>query len=183
MTGERAHVSDRAPDSLTVILYGMLGLLKAACRNRLWEGAFVVGQHWIERFSPPRLRALRELRGLSQVNMAELIGQKQSAYSRYETGKHKPTPRTLRKMAAALEAELDELLEAGPPDMPFLRARRELNQSDVAAALGRSHVWYRRVERRETCIPSELAGKLAELLDVDPRVLDALVLVCPTNQV
>jgi transcriptional regulator with XRE-family HTH domain len=57
-----------------------------------------------------RLKAARELRGLSQAQLAERSGFQPSAISRFETGASKPSFDNLRRLAAALEVSTDFLL-------------------------------------------------------------------------
>lgn len=52
------------------------------------------------------IRRLREARGLSQRELAELVGTTQSAMARLEGGKISPSLPTLDRIAAALGAEL-----------------------------------------------------------------------------
>ena len=52
------------------------------------------------------VRALREARGLSQRELAELVGTTQSAVARLEGGNVSPSLPTLDKLAEALDAEL-----------------------------------------------------------------------------
>lgn len=52
------------------------------------------------------IRALRERKGLSQRELAELVGTTQSAIARLEAGNVSPSLRTLDKIAAALGAEV-----------------------------------------------------------------------------
>jgi DNA-binding XRE family transcriptional regulator len=52
------------------------------------------------------LRALREKKGLSQRQLAELIGTTQSAIARLEGGRISPSLPTLDRIAAALGAEV-----------------------------------------------------------------------------
>jgi predicted transcriptional regulator len=52
------------------------------------------------------LRALREKRGLSQRQLAELVGTTQSAIARLEGGRISPSLPTLDRIAAALGAEV-----------------------------------------------------------------------------
>ena len=52
------------------------------------------------------VRALREARGLSQRELAELVGTTQSAIARLEGGNVSPSLPTLDKIAEALDAEL-----------------------------------------------------------------------------
>jgi transcriptional regulator with XRE-family HTH domain len=57
-----------------------------------------------------RLRAARELRGLSQGALAERAGLQPSAVSHFETGTRKPSFDNLRRLADALEVTTDYLL-------------------------------------------------------------------------
>lgn len=52
------------------------------------------------------IRALREKKGLSQRELAELVGTTQSAIARLEAGNVSPSLRTLDKIAGALGAEV-----------------------------------------------------------------------------
>jgi DNA-binding XRE family transcriptional regulator len=52
------------------------------------------------------LRALREKKGLSQRQLAELVGTTQSAIARLEGGRISPSLPTLDRVAAALGAEV-----------------------------------------------------------------------------
>lgn len=57
------------------------------------------------------LRKIRERRGLSQNELAEMTELSQGAISKFESGKTKPNPRTLKILADALNANRDELTE------------------------------------------------------------------------
>jgi len=57
-----------------------------------------------------RLRAARDLRGLSQSELADRAGLKPSAVSHFETGKRAPSFDNLKKLADALEVSTDYLL-------------------------------------------------------------------------
>lgn len=63
------------------------------------------------------LRDLRYRRGLSQADLAELSGVGQDSISTIESGKHRPRPSTVRKLASALDVEVEELVVGpkGPP--------------------------------------------------------------------
>lgn len=135
------------------------------------------GTHWIERFSHVRLRELRKERGHSQVEFAARVGQVQAAYSRYETGKHKPTAATLRKFAGALNVDIDDLLDPGPADMALLRARQGLSQRETADRLGISLRWYGQIEARAAPISRDLLEDLSQLLDAHERDLAHLLKV------
>ena len=64
----------------------------------------------------PRLRALRRRKGLSLKELAEKIGSSVSAIHRYESGWGRFELRTLRRLAAALDARLDIRLDPLHPD-------------------------------------------------------------------
>lgn len=57
-----------------------------------------------------RLRQLRKDRSLTQQQLAELIGVKNSVISFYEVGERMPSPEALRKLAMALHTTTDYLL-------------------------------------------------------------------------
>lgn len=57
-----------------------------------------------------RLRQLRKDRKLTQQQLAELIGVKNSVISFYEVGERTPSPEVLRKLALALHVTADYLL-------------------------------------------------------------------------
>ena len=66
-----------------------------------------------------RLRRARELRGLSQSELAERAGKMPpSSIAHFETGKRKPSFDTLKRLATALEVTTDYLL--GRVDEPGL---------------------------------------------------------------
>jgi transcriptional regulator with XRE-family HTH domain len=52
------------------------------------------------------IKAARKRRGLTQAELADKIGTRQSVISRIESDKHLPSLSTLIRMAAALDMEL-----------------------------------------------------------------------------
>ncbi len=61
-----------------------------------------------------RLMALRKARGLTQIQLAEMIGSTQRAVSRYETVADRAPAPVLAKLAKALHVTTDELLGLKP---------------------------------------------------------------------
>ncbi len=59
---------------------------------------------------PERLRSSRELRGLSQADLAVKSGLQASAISHFETGRRSPSFDNLRRLADALSITTDYLL-------------------------------------------------------------------------
>lgn len=54
------------------------------------------------------LRRLRERRALSLTDLARISGVNRITIHRIETGKQKPMPKTIRKLAEALKVEIEE---------------------------------------------------------------------------
>ncbi len=59
---------------------------------------------------PRRLRAAREMRRFSQLELAERARLQQAAVSHYESGVRRPSLRNLRSLAEALEVTTDYLV-------------------------------------------------------------------------
>lgn len=58
------------------------------------------------------LRTVREMRGLSQRELAAAVGVSQSAIAQIETGRTQPTLANLKKIAEALDVTICELVDA-----------------------------------------------------------------------
>jgi len=61
-----------------------------------------------------RLIAIRKARGLTQTQLADLVGVKQSSISYHETEGDAPSGEMLMHLATALKTTVDELLGAAP---------------------------------------------------------------------
>ncbi|HWG98897.1 MAG TPA: XRE family transcriptional regulator [Pilimelia sp.] len=71
----------------------------------------------------PRLRALRQRRGLTLTQLAELTGISVSTLSRLESGGRRPTLELLLPLARAHQVPLDELVDAPATGDPRVHAR------------------------------------------------------------
>ncbi|MFX0592290.1 helix-turn-helix domain-containing protein [Melissospora conviva] len=71
----------------------------------------------------PRLRALRQRRGTTLAQLAELTGISVSTLSRLESGGRKPTLELLLPLARAHQVPLDELVDAPATGDPRVRPR------------------------------------------------------------
>ena len=69
------------------------------------------------------IRVIRERRGLSQKALSDKSGVSQAAISDIESGNKSPTERTLRKLAAALDVEVTELIRNAPHHQPNQHGR------------------------------------------------------------
>lgn len=63
-----------------------------------------------------RLRTLRRAKGLTQVRLAQKANVCRSVIARCETGKTSLSARNLKKIAAALDASMDDILVGGQTD-------------------------------------------------------------------
>ena len=56
------------------------------------------------------LKASREKRGMTQKEVADIIGVAKSTYSLYESGNREPSVQTIKKIADTLNVSADDLL-------------------------------------------------------------------------
>jgi len=106
----------------------------------------------VSRTFSDRLRAAREMRALSQLELAERAQLQQAAVSHYEGGARRPSLQNLRRLSEALEVTTDYLVGRSdspapfpPTDEPLFRdfgrltiANRELARQLVAQLARRS---------------------------------------------
>ena len=57
-----------------------------------------------------RLRDLREIRGLTQSELAERVGMEPAMISHFEIGSRKPSYDNLRRLALGLECSVDQIM-------------------------------------------------------------------------
>jgi transcriptional regulator with XRE-family HTH domain len=91
-----------------------------------------------------RLSSLRKERGLTQVELAEMIETQQTIISDYECGRIRPNPSMLVRLAKAMQVSTDEILGMKPAEtVPTLnrrllrriRAMEKLPKRDLDALL------------------------------------------------
>jgi len=61
-----------------------------------------------------RIRAVRQARGLSQTQLAVMIGITEQSVAKIERGKFRPSASTLARLAAVLDVALAELTDENP---------------------------------------------------------------------
>lgn len=61
-----------------------------------------------------RVRLQRQARGLTQTDLARLIGRTQSSISEFESGAIVPSGRTLQRLSVALDMPVDWILNGSP---------------------------------------------------------------------
>ena len=74
------------------------------------------------------LRRLRERQALSLTDLAKMSGVNRITIHRIENGKQKPMPRTIRKLAEALQVKVEQLTSA------TTKAKIKLRRSDKKVA-------------------------------------------------
>ncbi|HYC44844.1 MAG TPA: helix-turn-helix transcriptional regulator [Burkholderiales bacterium] len=84
------------------------------------------------------IRELRQLRGLSQEGLADLVAVPANTVSRWETGTYKPSAEDLDKLARAFEVsitvffpESQRTSELSPAAQALLSATKSLNKDDL----------------------------------------------------
>jgi transcriptional regulator with XRE-family HTH domain len=103
--------------------------------------SIIESEHNDEEPFKDRLKAARELREMSQGELAEKSGLPPSSVSHFEAGKRKPSFDNLRKLASALSVTTDYLLgRADTPDPPaeadlLFRDAHKLSDKDRDLAL------------------------------------------------
>lgn len=127
-------------------------------------------------FDPSALRRLRQAKRLSHDGLADRVGIARPNLIAYEQGKKRPSPKTLRSLAAALGADPLQLLSvtARTATLADLRAAKGgLTTTETAAAVGLPRHSYDRMEAGRRPLDAETAGRLAELLGVAPSTVVA----------
>ena len=66
-------------------------------------------------YSPNNIRFFREIAGMTQYELADMLGLKQPTVSQYERGTRNPSFNDLRAMALILEVTVDELIGSRLP--------------------------------------------------------------------
>jgi len=89
----------------------------------LWSGVYAMVEF------AEKLRQLRKEYGLTQAELASMIGVKNSVISFYEMGDRVPSPKIIKKLAATLHVSADYLL--GIEKQPSIDVSG-LDESDIA---------------------------------------------------
>lgn len=115
-----------------------------------------------------RLRAVREARRRTQMEVAAMLGMAESTYGRRESGEIRLRLPDLIKVARFLGVELAELMPGGPPPTPApIRDPtvlvRELQES-IAYFRAEDDPRWADLRRRSADLPPELQAKVLESL-------------------
>ncbi|MER6383424.1 helix-turn-helix transcriptional regulator [Streptomyces sp. NPDC001250] len=127
-------------------------------------------------FDGRELRNRRVLLRRSQSELGAVLGVGTNAVSRWETGQATPPPERLPGIAAALDADLDELFpRREPPNLADLRCDAGMTQADtMAVTKTRSPMSVRAAERGKRPLPEAFHEGLAGAYGVSvPELLAA----------
>ena len=112
-----------------------------------------------------RLKELRQKRGLSQIELAEILHLAQTTISAYENGTRDLDAQTLKQLSEFFDVSVDYLIENSkiyassfPTRLKELRQSREITQSDLADILnvGSNTISQYETGNREPCFASLL---------------------------
>lgn len=127
------------------------------------------------------IKFLREHNGLTQLQLAEILGISKSNISKYESGSVEPNLDIITKSAVYFGVTLDELIlkDFKPPipvyinNIRFLRKKHNMTQEEMANLLGyRGKQGYSMIETGNSNISVENLETLADFFGV---TLDQLV--------
>ena len=136
----------------------------------------VVAIEAVASFDSDALLRLRRAKGLSHDGLAERVGIARPNLIAYEKGGKRPSPRTLRALAAALGVDPMKLVTVtvGTATLADLRAvKGGLTTTETAAALGVPRHSYDRIEAGRRPLDDATAERLAELFGVPPATVAA----------
>lgn len=125
-------------------------------------------------FDAKALADIRRTRGMTQPQLAGMVGITRTRLSDYERGAIVPAPRTCRQLARALGVPAGALLTTKPtPDLVRLRAQAGMTQKEVGDAIGISAVAVSQIETARQRLTEHRARQLAALYDVDLAAITA----------
>lgn len=120
----------------------------------------------LDGFDPSALCRLRLRHGLTQAELANKVGLKQSNICGLERGRHRPTVQTAHALATALGVTADALFRELPANILLrLRLYAGLTQREAADLVGLPVSTYAELEQPEAVVPTDVATTLATALD------------------
>ncbi len=141
----------------------------------LMDGA-AVGRAGSRGFSPAALRRHRSQRNYSLAELSMLSGVSAATIGAWETGRSRPSPRTLAAVADALGVQLGNLVPVKETDvlMPDLRFQAGLNQQQLAKLTGMTTAITFAIENGHRAPDNDQLRALAVALNVEPAWLSTV---------
>jgi transcriptional regulator with XRE-family HTH domain len=127
----------------------------------------MAGRTGVTWFSPSRLLAARRAAGLTQAQLARVLGYRhgQGPVGAWERGERRPDAPTLLRIAQALTVTVDDLLEPElEPTLELLRVRAGLTQAQLAARLGVSRSTWAVLEQGGRPLNADEIDEIADVL-------------------
>lgn len=117
------------------------------------------------------IAAMREVRGMTQAQLADAVGMSKTQISNYETGKQNPSRDALDKLLLALGCTVEELesktiMSATPSAILKARLAKGMTQTQLAEASGVPQYTISRYELNICRILDENLIKIANALEV-----------------
>ena len=118
------------------------------------------------------IKELRTAKGLTQVELAKILGIAQSTYSAYESGANEFSEEMLQRIADALEISVDDIVITTPKN-PIVRyrERKKMLQSELAEKAGVSVSTITKYESGRFKPSSEILQRIADALEVSVDML------------
>jgi transcriptional regulator with XRE-family HTH domain len=106
-----------------------------------------------------KLAALLRDRGLTQADLAELVGTNQPQISRWMDAPNPPKAEYLLRIARALQVSVDYLIDESAESPPRPLSSREQAIRDIIQSIGVDEAWVRLIGARESGRPSGENGR------------------------
>lgn len=127
----------------------------------------------LDGFDSSALCELRLRRGLTQAELAEKIGMRQSNICGLERGRQRPSVQTAHALAAALGVSPDALFTEPPANVLIrLRLYAGLTQREAAGLVGLPVSSYAELEQPNIPVPADIATQLAAALAAPGNDID-----------
>lgn len=126
-------------------------------------------------FDPARMIELARSRGLTQQDLAALIGANKGTISRWVKRQSEPSPRLLVRLAEALLVNPADLYRVDPErrDLAYYRVLAGYSVNALSTSLKVSNALVHRIEGGGAAVPGPMLTRLQELLDIDAQTMRA----------
>ena len=130
----------------------------------------------VGRFRAGALRRARARRRLTLRDLAALSGVSAVTLHSWETGARNPSPRSLAKVATALELEIGDLVPVTESKVVLedLRVQQGLSQRDAAVRIGMGPTLFREIETGHKAPNVTQRAALVKLHELDEDEFDVI---------
>jgi transcriptional regulator with XRE-family HTH domain len=134
-----------------------------------------VGGEGVRVFDRAAMVRARRAVGWTQARLADAVGANKANVAAWETGRVRPSPGTVARIATALGVDPFRLTIGvrTPPLLADLRERRGWSQVELAGRIGVPRSSYSLLERGGLALRGEVRTALAEALDVTEEEISA----------